>query len=152
MSGLEKHQKPDLQNGKSRYTITMVYYLKLYSPWQNLKTKLCHGPFKCEKYQKCLDNLLTFLWCTQMKACVEKVDMLIWTLSHENTKTKQTITVQVWSPSEISSPSLIFFNSDLFFLWYSYYRTLFLFSSFAQRQSDSTSPIIAANLFTFLII
>ena len=46
--------------------------------------KLNIGHFNVKKYKTNWDNWLTILWCTQMRAHVEKVDILRCTLSNES--------------------------------------------------------------------
>ena len=71
-----------MQNCKSIYTTTTGYIFQIIGSRHNPKTILCHGLFQLENERQFdRDNLLTTLQLTQMRARVERVDMLRWTLS-----------------------------------------------------------------------
>ena len=83
---MEKRRSVFMKNhsckNTSHFTQQLLEFPKRFKPRHNSKTELCHGLFQCENQGKNdWDNWLTIFRRTQMRARIEKMVMLIWSLS-----------------------------------------------------------------------
>ena len=82
MGFLEKYKiNRDTKRSHILHHNCKIFFMKT-SPVHNSKSKLCTRLFKFKNYSKIgWEICMTVLWCNQMRALVEKVDMLSWNKS-----------------------------------------------------------------------
>ena len=76
-------KEPELQNWKSLFKITIIYYLKYRNKIQQHNSRLnCAMVHLIVKTPKtCWVTCLTIFWIAKIRVNIEKFDMLIWTLT-----------------------------------------------------------------------